>query len=94
MVARDLRPAALVEGGGFKDLIKCIESDYKVPTATHISEAGRKKYVAAKGSLKVKLQDAKSLGITTISGQAVPMMPLFQSLLTSLQIVGSWYLAS
>ena len=94
MVARDLRPAALVEGGGFKDLMKYIEPGYKVPTATHISEAVRKKHVAAKGSLKVKLQDANSLGITTISGQAVSMMPIFQSLLTSLQIVGGWYLAS
>ena len=58
MVARDLCPAALVEGGGFKDLMKYIEPGYKVPTATHISEAVRKKHVAAKGSLKVKLQDA------------------------------------
>ena len=43
MVARDLRPAALVEGGGFKDLMKYIEPGYKVPIATHISEAVRKK---------------------------------------------------
>ena len=42
MVARDLRSAALVEGGGFKDLMKYIEPGYKVPTATHISEAVRK----------------------------------------------------
>lgn len=37
MVARDLRLAALVERGGFKDLMKYIEPGYKVPTASHIS---------------------------------------------------------
>ena len=65
MVARDLRPAAIVEGHGFKDLMKYIEPGYRVLTAMHTSEVVRKKHVAAKECLKMKLQDAKSLVMTT-----------------------------
>ena len=58
----DLRPAAVVEGEGFKNLMKCLEPGYKVPSSTHISELVKKKYVAAK---ERKLKQVGSLGITT-----------------------------
>ena len=43
MVTRDLHPAVIVEGRGFKDLMKYIEPGYRVPTATHISKVVCKK---------------------------------------------------
>ena len=38
VVIRDLRPAALVEGGGFKALMNYVEPIYRVPSSTHIAE--------------------------------------------------------
>ena len=64
-VVCDLRPAAVVEGEGFKNLLKCLEPAYKVPSSTHISELVKKKYVVAKEQLKDKLNEVGSLGITT-----------------------------
>ena len=49
---RDLRPAAVVEGEGFKNLMKCLELGYKVPSSTHVSELVKKRYVAAKERFK------------------------------------------
>ena len=66
MVARDLRPAAVVEGDGFKALMKFIEPGYKAPSATHIATVIRRQYEAAKVALKQKLkEDASSLAITS-----------------------------
>ena len=48
----DLRLAAVVEGEGFKNLMKCIEPRYKVPLPTHVLELPKKKYVAARERLK------------------------------------------
>ena len=66
MVARDLRPAAVVEGDGFKALMKYIEPGYKAHSATHIASVVRRQYEAAKVALKQKLkEDASSLAITS-----------------------------
>ena len=66
MAARDLRPATVVEGDGFKALLKFIEPGYKVPSATHIAQVVRRQYEAAKVALKQKLkEDALSLAITS-----------------------------
>ncbi len=35
MVARDLRPISIVEGDGFRNLLKFIEPGYRVPSHTH-----------------------------------------------------------
>ena len=36
MIVCDLRPAAIVEGSGFKALMSYVEPGYRVPAATHI----------------------------------------------------------
>ena len=64
-VVCDLRPAAVVEGEGFKNLMKCVEPGYKVPSSTHVSELVKKKYAAAKERLKDRLKQVGSLSITT-----------------------------
>ena len=50
MVVRNLRPAALVEGADFKELMNYIEPGYHVPTATHIAAVVRQKFVNVKAS--------------------------------------------
>ena len=54
MVARDHRPAAIVNGEGFQALLNYIEPGYKVPTDTHISLVVRSeaRYMYVKESLK------------------------------------------
>ena len=56
MVVHDLRPAALVEGTGFKALMNYIEPGYRVPTATHIAEVVRQKFASGKNSIKHYVQ--------------------------------------
>ena len=66
LVARDLCPAAVVEGDGFKVLLKFIEPGYKVPSATHIAHVVHRQHESAKVALKQKLkEDALSLAITS-----------------------------
>ena len=47
-VARDLRPIAIVDGPGFKNLVHFLEPGYKVPSRTHVMSTLRKKYDALK----------------------------------------------
>ena len=66
MVVRDLRPAALVEGAGFKALMNYIEPGYRVPTATHIAEVVRQKFINGKDSMKQYLEsELHFMAITT-----------------------------
>ena len=66
MVVRDLRPAALVEGAGFKALINYIEPGYRVPTATHIAEVVRQKFVIGKDNMKRYFQsEVHFMAVTT-----------------------------
>lgn len=63
MVARDIRPAAIVEGEGFKALLKFIEPGYQVPTSTHISKILQQKHQLGKRVLKEKIQSDADVGL-------------------------------
>ena len=66
MVVCDLRPAALVEGAGFKALMNYIKPGYRVPTATHIAAVERQKFVNGKASMKQYLEsEVHFMAITT-----------------------------
>lgn len=52
MVAKDLRPAAVVEGEGFRRLLAYLEPGYIVPSAVHVMEIVRRKFAAVKEKLK------------------------------------------
>ena len=66
MVACDIRPAAIVEGDGFKALMKFVEPGYKVPSATHIAQIVHQKHELGKRILKEKLKlEANGLAFTT-----------------------------
>ena len=65
MVALDLRPISSVEGEGFRDLLACIQPGYKPPSRKHITRILKRKHDVGKAQLKVKLQEALSIAITT-----------------------------
>ena len=52
MVAKDLRPAAVVDGEGFKRLLSYLEPGYVIPSSVHIMDVIRRKYTVAKEKLK------------------------------------------
>jgi len=52
MVAKDLRPAAIVEGEGFKRLLSYLEPGYIIPSAVHVMDIVRRKFAVAKGKLE------------------------------------------
>ena len=66
MVVCNLRPAALVEGAGFKALMNYIEPGYRVPTATHIAAVVRQKFFNGKATMKQYLEsEVHFMAITT-----------------------------
>ena len=62
LVACDTRPAAIVEGEGFKALLNFIEPGYKVPTSTHIAKIIHQRHELGKWLLKEKLQAEANVG--------------------------------
>ena len=79
MVVRDLRPAALVEGAGFKALVNYIEPGYRVPTATHIAAVVRQKFVNGKATMKQYLEsEVHFMATTTAIWTVVPMTHIFR----------------
>jgi len=52
MVAKVLRPAAVVDREGFKQLLFYLESGYVIPSSEHIMDVVRRKYIMAKEKLK------------------------------------------
>ena len=60
MIARDLRPAAIVEGEGFERLLSFLEPGYVLPSSVHLMDVVRWKYTMAKEKLKRILADNKT----------------------------------
>ena len=52
MVAKDLLPAAIVEGEGFKRLLSYLEPGYIIPLAVHVMDIVRRKFAVAKEKLE------------------------------------------
>jgi len=65
MLVLDLRPAATVEGVGFKRLINYLEPDYKVPSATHMAKCLTDMYETAKSRLTEVLKDSQHIALST-----------------------------
>ena len=66
VVIRDLRPAALVEGAGFKVLMNYVESGYCVPSSTHIAEVVKQKFIKGKDNIKRYCQsEVHYMAVTT-----------------------------
>ena len=60
MIARDLRPAAIIEGEGFKRLLSFLEPGYIIPSSVHLMDVVRWKYTMAKEKLKRILAENKT----------------------------------
>ena len=65
MVVLDTRPAAVVEGTGFKRLLNCLELGYKVPSAVHVVTYLHKRYSQVKGIIRRKLEEAHYVALTS-----------------------------
>ena len=66
LTIHDLRPARMVEGRGFQELMEYCEPGYTVPSRKHISKLMFDRYTSGKALLADKLQsDAFSLSLTT-----------------------------
>ena len=60
MIARDLQPAAIVEGEGFKRFLSFLEPGYVISLSVHLMDVVRRKYTMAKEKLKRILADNKT----------------------------------
>ena len=60
MIARDLRPAAIIEGEGFKQLLSFSEPGYVIPSSVHLMDVVCRKYTMAKEKLKRILAENKT----------------------------------
>ena len=65
MIVLDLRPAAMVEGRGFRALMNYVEPNYRVPSAMHITSCLEEKYLQAKSILMQMLRDPSHITLTT-----------------------------
>ena len=65
MICNDLRPMKLVEGRGFNMLMAHFVPGYKVPCRKHFTSLLQMNYSTCKGSLHTKLEEPKSITLTT-----------------------------
>ena len=65
MLVLDLRPAATVEGVGFRRLINYLEPNYRVPSAMHKAKCVTEKYEVAKIKLTELLTESMHFALST-----------------------------
>ena len=83
MIALDLRPVRVVEGQGFKDLMKHVEPGYTVPSRKHIGTLLKHKHSLSIEKLKEKLdKEAESVALTTDIWTSVATEVLLHTTLT------------
>ena len=64
-VIKDIQPIAVVEGEGFKDMMKLMEPGYTIPCRKHFIKLLQNKYMAGMTTLKKILRDnVESMAIT------------------------------
>ena len=76
MVAKDLRPAGVVEGEGFKRLLSYLEPGFTIPSSVHVMDIVRHKFLAANWK-KSCLQMSQSMESLLIFGPAFQAMPTY-----------------
>lgn len=65
MTARDMLPLSFVEGDGFKELMHCVEPEYKVPSRKSITTRVEQRYENLATATKEKLEKTEHVAITT-----------------------------
>ena len=60
MIARDLRPAVIIEGEGFEWLLSFLEPGYVIPSSVYLMDVVHRKYTMAKEKLKRLLTENKT----------------------------------
>lgn len=72
-VAMDMRPVNVVEGEGFRKLMKIMEPDYTVPNRSSISNTLSLKYSDLRGQIYALVEKATALSFTTDIWTSVSM---------------------
>ncbi|XP_049331875.1 E3 SUMO-protein ligase ZBED1-like [Astyanax mexicanus] len=66
MIIKDMRPLAIVEGQGFREMINTFHSGYTLPSRRYFTDLMEKKYEATLDSVKDKLKNvASKITLTT-----------------------------
>jgi len=65
IIVLDLRPAAMVEGKGFRALINYVNPNNRVLSAMHITSCLQEKYLQAKSILMQMLKNPSHIVLTT-----------------------------
>ena len=74
MLVLDLRPAATVEGDGFKRLINYLEPNYRVPSAMHMAKCFTEKYETAKTKLMEMLKEPQHIALSSVKYQLLALL--------------------
>lgn len=69
----DMRPVNVVEGEGFRKLMKIMEPDYTVPNSSSISNTLSLKYSDLRGQMYALVEKATALSFTTDIWTSVSM---------------------
>ncbi|XP_063754006.1 E3 SUMO-protein ligase ZBED1-like [Eleginops maclovinus] len=66
MIVKDMRPLAIVEGEGFREMVNTFHSGYTLPSRRHFTDLMEKKYVATMDKVKSEVKKSLSkLSLTT-----------------------------
>ena len=64
MIVKDMRPVAIVEGQGFREMINTFHPGYTLPSRRHFTDLMEKKYEAALERVKCEIKN-KKITLTT-----------------------------
>lgn len=66
MIVKDMRPLAIVEGQGFREMINTFHTGYTLPSRRHFTDLMEKKYITTLERVKAKIKNVTSkLTLTT-----------------------------
>ncbi|XP_053346541.1 zinc finger BED domain-containing protein 4-like [Clarias gariepinus] len=91
-VALDMRPVRIVEGEGFKELLRTLEPGYTVPTRATVMDVVHTKYLSIRSDIYMAIQDCEAVSFTTDIWTSLQMEAYLT--VTSHFITGDWRLES
>ncbi len=72
MIANDMLPISVIEGGGFRELINFIQPDYNIPSRAAITSRFEDHYEKKKEELKMALSSVEKITLTMDCWTALP----------------------
>lgn len=87
-----MRPVRIVEGEGFKELLRTLEPGYTVPTRATVMDVVHTKYLSIRSDIYMAIQDCEAVSFTTDIWTSLQMEAYLT--VTSHFITGDWRLES